>query len=221
MIRFVTGTGVGVGKTVVATVLARADRASGRIVGYVKAVQTGVEPGQPGDLDFVREAAGVPAQEGLRFPGRLDPALAAEQSRSSIGIDWLVDRIQRQAGMVDVLYVEGTGGLLAPLSGDLTMADLAIRLGAEVVVVTRPGLGTVNLTALTLEAARTRSLQLSGLVVNRWPAHPGVLERTSLERLGRMAPVLGVLPLVEDLSTRGPAPLPDGFAFLAPDSVAG
>jgi dethiobiotin synthetase len=89
----------------------------------------------------------------------------------------------------------------------VTMADLAARLDAELIVVTRPGLGTLNHTALTLEAARNRGLRVGGLVVSEWPAEPGVTERTNLERLGRLAPVLGLVPYVPGLDTASPAPL--------------
>lgn len=201
MIRFITGTGIGVGKTVATTILARHDAAQRQRVAYLKPVQIGVEPDDPGDAGFVKATMGVPAHEAMRFTARLDPALAADQAAVSIALEWLVELARGQATGVDVLYVEGTGGLLAPLSGEKTMADLAQRLNAEIIVVTRPELGALNDVALTLEAARTRALQVVGLVVNRYPAHPGAIEQTTLERLRRIAPVLGLIPEVEGLDT--------------------
>jgi dethiobiotin synthetase len=88
------------------------------------------------------------------------------------------------------------------------MADLAGRLGAALVVVTRPSLGTLNHTALTVEAARARGLAVEGLVVSGWPAEPGIIERTNLERLGDMAPVLGLLPVYPGLDTADPTTAP-------------
>lgn len=208
MIRFVTGTSYGVGKTVAIAVLARRDQDAGLRVAYLKAIQTGLEPGVPGDADFVGAAAQIPALEAQRFQARLDPAVAAEQSAAAISIDWLVNQARVQASGCDVLYVEGTGGFLTPLSDSLTMADLAIHLGGEVVIVTRPGVGSLNHAALTIEAARTRSLQIVGFVVNRWPSQPGVLERSTLTRLHRLAPVLGVIPLHDGLDISRLEPLP-------------
>jgi len=202
VIRFVTGTSSGVGKTVATTVLARRDLAEGRRVAYVKPVQTGVEHDGVGDAAFVAEAVGIPTHEALRFPGRLDPALAAEQGAVTIGLEWLVDLARTHASAVDVLYVEGNGGLLSPLSGDQTAADLASRLGADLVVVTRTGIDTLNHFALTLEAARTRSLHVLGLVVNHFPAHPGFIEEENLTRLRRQATVLGLIPETEGVDTR-------------------
>jgi dethiobiotin synthetase len=202
-IRFVTGTDTGVGKTVVAAALARAEREAGGRVAYCKPVQTGLRPGEPGDADYVA-AAGVPVSEGMRLEEPLAPAVAAERAGIKIDVDALASWCRHQSEAVDVLLVEGAGGLLVPLSGELTMADLAARLGAELVVATRPGLGTLNHTALTLEAARTRDLPVAGLVVCGWPQQPGVTETTNLERLAAMAPVLGVVPHVAGLDTANP-----------------
>jgi dethiobiotin synthetase len=119
----------------------------------------------------------------------------------SIGLDWLIDLARAHASAVDVLYVEGNGGLLSALSGEHTTGDLAHRLGADLIVVTRAGPGTLNDVGLTLEAARSRSLHVAGLVVNRFPAHPGAIDEAILGRLRRQAPVLGVIAETEGLDT--------------------
>ncbi len=204
MIRFVTGTDTGVGKTVACAALARAEQAAGGRVAYCKPVQTGLVPGESGDADYVAASAGVPVTEGLRLEEALAPAVAAERAGIPIDVDALVSWCRHQADAVDVLLVEGAGGLLVPLSGQATMADLAARLGAELVVATRPGLGTLNHTALTLEAARARHLRVAGLVICGWPAEPGITETTNLERLAAMAPILGVVPAVPGLDTAVP-----------------
>lgn len=207
MIRFVTGTDTGVGKTIVAAALVRAGLRAGRRVAYYKPVQTGLGPGEPGDADFVAAAApGATVFEGIRLAEPLAPAVAAERAGVQIDVAKLVDVARAQAAQADVVIVEGAGGLLVPLAGELTMADLALRLGAEVVIVTRPSLGTLNHTALTLEAAQARVLNVGGLIVSGWPADPGVTERTNLERLRLMAPLLGVVPHMDGLDTAHPAP---------------
>lgn len=216
MIRFVTGSGVRVGKTVAAAVMARADQRAGRRVSYLKPVQTGVAKGDPGDAEFVHAAAGVPAHEALRFSLKLDPAVAADQAAVTVGMDWLVNLARAHASGVDVLYVEGTGGLLSPLTGELSMADLAMHLSADLIVVTRPGPDTLNQVALTLEAARRRSLEVLGLVVNRWPRNPGVLDEANLDRLRRIAPVLGLLSARDAIDTGGPPVAPLDLELLPP-----
>jgi dethiobiotin synthetase len=201
VIRFVTGTSLGVGKTVATAVLARRDVESGKRVAYLKPVETGAGPEDLGDAAFIGEAVGIPAHEALRFSARLDPAMAAEQGAVSIGLDWLIDLARVHASAVDVLYVEGNGGLLSALSGEHTTRDLAQRLGADLVVVTRSGPGTINEVGLTIEAAHSASLYLAGLVVNRFPANPGAIEDATLARLRRAAPMLGLIAETEGLDT--------------------
>jgi dethiobiotin synthetase len=204
VIRFVTGTDTGVGKTVASAWLAAAARAEGRAVRYVKPVQTGLAAGAWGsDADFVRAAADVDARELLRFPEPLAPAVAAELAGTPIDAEALVAAVKTLAADVEELLVEGAGGLLVPLADGWTMADLASALGAEVVVVTRPALGTLNHTALTLEAAHTRGLTVAGLVISGWPSKSDITERTNLERLAAMAPVLDRIPNVDGLSVEG------------------
>ena len=216
MIRFVTGTDTGVGKTVAAAALCRAERLAGRTVLYAKPVQTGLQEAEAGDAAFVAAAAKVPVVECLRFPDPLAPAVAAERVGAIIDVGALLADLAKAGDGFDRIVVEGAGGLLVPLWGDVTMADLAGALGAGLVVVTRPMLGTLNHTALTLEAARTRGLPVDGLVIAGWPADPGVTEQTNLERLSGMAPVLGLLPSYPDLDTAVPSTAPPELSFLKP-----
>lgn len=215
MICLVTGTRDRVGKTVACAVLARADHDRGRDVGYLKPVQLGLPPGVPGDAEFVRFAAVVNGSEGYRFETTLDPAVAADQAATTISMDWLVNRTRAMSGTVEILYVETTGGFLTPLTGTITMAELATRLGAEIVIVTRSGPGELNAAALTLEAVRSRVLGFAGFVVNHWPASPNLTERTTFERLNQMGRVIGVIPEVPTLDTRTPASLPLGLELRA------
>ncbi len=113
--------------------------------------------------------------------------------------------LQPFAGL-DVVVGEGAGGLLVELGTDgTTLADLATDLDLALVVVARPGLGTLNHTRLTCEAAWARGLRVAGIVVNRYPEHPGVVERTNLDGLADIAPLLGVIPALSMLTP----PLPE------------
>ena len=144
----------------------------------------------------------------------LAPAVAAERAGVRIDVDRLLREAAELAAGADALVVEGAGGLLVPLWEDLTMADLAAGLGASLVVVARPGLGTLNHTALTLEAARSRRLGIAGLVVSGWPDHPEPVEETNLERLAAMAPLLGVVPHLGGLDTGRPDPNYDNLRLI-------
>jgi dethiobiotin synthase len=208
MIRFVTGTDTGVGKTIASASLAHRARTEGRRVRYIKPVQTGVERGMPGDADFVRAVAAVEAVELIRFDEPLAPAVASDRAGERIDFDSLTASVLMGESSFDLVLVEGAGGLLAPLAGNRSMADLAVAIRAELLVVTRPGLGTLNHTALTLEAAERRNLTVAGLVVSGFPARPKVAERTNIERLKAMAPLLAVIANIKGVSVDRAQPDP-------------
>jgi dethiobiotin synthetase len=80
-------------------------------------------------------------------------------------------------------------------SDGCTLADLGSLLAAAFVVVARPDLGTLNHTALTLEALQTRDLQVLGVVLGSWPGNPGVVHHTNRQVLGSLrVRFLGALP---------------------------
>src|SRR5581483_1416620 len=89
--------------------------------------------------------------------------------------------IENLAAEREHVIVEGAGGLLVRYDPDgTTIADLASMLAAPVLVVTTAGLGTLNHTALTLEALAARGLATAGVVIGSWPAAPGLAERSNL-----------------------------------------
>jgi dethiobiotin synthetase len=203
----VTGTGTGVGKTVVTAAIAALAAAADRTVAVVKLAQTGVLDSQPGDLDVVQALSGVSDMlELARYPDPLAPATAARRAGlPQLPAKVAADRIHELADR-DLVLVEGAGGLLVHLNDDEeTAADVAGHLHAGVVVVCPAGLGTLNEVALTAEALRSRDLDLLGLVVGSFPAHPDLASQTNLEDLPRYAraPLLGRLPA--GLGTAAPA----------------
>ena len=197
----VSGTGTGVGKTVVTAAVAALAVAAGQRVVVLKPAQTGVEPGEPGDLADVVRLAGehVIARELARYPEPLAPATAARRSGlPPLGVADVVTAVAEiEDGGADLLLVEGAGGLLVRLNdGGETLADVAVALGAPVLVVASAGLGVLNTAALTAEALAHRGVTHAGSVVGAYPADPGLAERTNLTDLPSVtgAPLLGVLP---------------------------
>ncbi len=215
---FVTGTGTGVGKTVVTAALAALAVSRGCSVAVVKPAQTGVAPGEPGDLAEVCRLAALPADAALaefvRYPDPLSPAAAARHAgRPSLDCQDAVRRIRELAGTCRLVLVEGAGGLLVRYDDDgTTLADLARGLDAPLVVVTRPGLGTLNETALTLEVLAHRGLELGGLVIGAWPGQPGLADRSNVPDLETLAarPLGGALP-----AGAGRLPPPEFLAMAA------
>jgi dethiobiotin synthetase len=168
---FITGTDTGVGKTEVTCALVANARAAGVDAVAMKPAQSGVTPGEPSDAARLFEAAGgVEPLEVVcpySFSSPLAPAVAARLEGRTISFGALVDRVRALAGRHEAVLVEGAGGLIVPLTDAHTYADLAVALGLPVLVVARAGLGTVNHTALTVEALRARGLALAGIVLNR------------------------------------------------------
>lgn len=194
---FVTGTSTDVGKTVVTAAVAALALDRGATVAAVKPAQTGVAADEPGDLAVVTALAGVAdAFELVRYPDPLAPAAAARRCGAApLDPVALYDRVL--ALDHDLVLVEGAGGLLVRFDEEgTTLADFARGLHASVLVVTGPGLGTLNHTALTLEALAHRGVALAGIVLGSWPTDPGLAERSNLRDLETLAarPLLGALP---------------------------
>src|SRR5205814_3054556 len=101
----------------------------------------------------------------------------------------LLAAARRAAAAADVLVCEGVGGLLVPLGPGYLVRDLAGDLGLPMVVAARPGLGTINHTLLTLEAARATGLDVVAVVLTPWPDAPTALERSNRETIARLGKV--------------------------------
>ena len=180
----VTGTDTGVGKTIVSAALATLAQER---VAYVKPAQTGADD----DAATVARLAGVETHVLARYPEPLAPATAARRAGlPPITPAAVADYVR---GLdAELVLIEGAGGLLVRFDDDGgTLADVAALLDAPVVVVARAGLGTLNHTALTLEALDARGLECLGVVVGSWPREPDLAARCNVEDLG---PVLGRIP---------------------------
>lgn len=199
----VTGTGTDIGKTVVTAALAALATGRGERVAAVKPAQTGVAPGEPGDLEVVARLGGAQTtREYARLPEPLAPDTAARRAGLPLpSVAEVLGRVLALTQFHDLVLVEGAGGLLVRLDAEGgTVADLALALQQAgtrpyVVVVVAAGLGTLNATELTLEALRARGLEPAGLVIGSWPAEPDLASTTNLDDLARLGtPLLGRVP---------------------------
>jgi dethiobiotin synthetase len=195
----VTGTGTGVGKTVATAALASAAGQAGIDVAVCKPVQTGTDAGDDDLAEVTRLTGltGLTKVAGLaRYPQPLAPLAAAEQAGTTLPTRAAVVELIRATDRSGQLtLVEGAGGLLVELAADgVTLRDLAVDLGAAVLVVVTAELGTLNHTALTLESLAAHKLSCAGLVIGSWPRQPGVVETSNRPALARLAPLRAVLP---------------------------
>jgi dethiobiotin synthetase len=202
---FVTGTGTGVGKTVVAAAIAHTRAAEGRRVNVFKPVLSGLdEPGEP-DHELLRRAAGSTQTDDQVAPHRFGPAvsphLAAQMAGQAIDPSALLAAARVAAGDADFLVCEGVGGYLVPIAGNYLVRDLARDLALPVVVAASPELGTINHTLLTLEALRADGLEASAVVITPWPESPSEMEMSNRATIGELGSVevlvLGALDLAD------------------------
>ena len=220
----VTGTGTGVGKTVLTAALCAAMRRAGVGCRALKPVATGVEPGTIGeDGELLRLAMGASewppgdraaagaaaAPSGRSRPTVLEtfglprsPLAAAGAEGRELDVEALARRVEAAAADCDLLLVEGIGGLLVPLTRRHTVRELLRRLDAEVLIAAPTGLGTVNHSALTVLAARGAGLRLLGVVLVdvEGNADPGFAAQNAAQIADQCdVAVLGVLPHVADI----------------------
>jgi len=205
---FVTGTGTEVGKTVVAAAIARTLAREGKRVAVFKPAITGLDdyPADgPNPVDMhphsahrpdhvvLREAAGSSQGDEEIAPYRYGPAmsphLAAQLAGGRIDPERLLAAASAAADGADALVAEGVGGLLVPLAPGYLVRDLAVALGLPLVVAASPGLGTINHTLLTIEAARSAGLDLAAVVLTPWPAAPTEIERSNRETIAALGEV--------------------------------
>ncbi len=202
---FVTATDTEVGKTFVAAGLARALKDLGLDVGVMKPVASGGRKTKDGLVsdDALELARAVDASDELALvnpvclEAPLAPLVAArlEGARVNLGAVWKA--YETLAERHEFLVVEGVGGLLVPIDEGATVLDLITMLRLPALVVTRPGLGTINHTLLTVRYAREHGVDVIGLVINvAEPVETGQAVETNpgvLEEWAR-APVLANFP---------------------------
>ena len=234
---FVTGTDTGVGKTVVAAALVSLFRAGGIDAVPMKPIQTGCISTPRGDVvvdlefclnmaDFEPSLAERKLMGPYCFQAACSPHLAAAQAGEKISISRILNDFSVLNAHHDVVIVEGAGGVLVPINGEETMLDLMVRFSLPVLLVTRPWLGTINHTLLSLRELRRAGVAVMGVVFNSCRSSPPIQalplpgvghggskdtlllrdeivhdNRLTVERFSRV-PVLGNLPFIEEIEAK-------------------
>lgn len=215
---FVVGTGTGVGKTVLTAGLTGWLREEGVAARAVKPAQTGYPPDD--DAGFVASACGDDAASTClrRLEPPLAPRVAAEREGVELSYRAIRDGCRDVLAdpAVDVGIVEGIGGLRVPLAGEREVIDLVADLNLPSLVVARSGLGTLNHTALTVEALEKRGVDVSAIVLNRYEG-ASVAERTNPDEIERMTGVS--VETVPSLSVDDPEDAVRGVREHLPASV--
>ena len=217
----IAGTDTSVGKTWVACALARALRSAGRRVVAIKVVETGCT-GAPSDQEdgvLLARASGQvePAEALIRLAAPLTPALAAEREGIALDFDDILLRIEGYSRGADIAIVEGSGGLLAPMSWEWNLVDLAQALEARALVVGRDRLGTVSHALLTLSALEIGAVPVSAVVLTP-PNTPDGSTGTNASTIERLSGQSGILevPHITDLDEAAAALAPLAARLVTP-----
>lgn len=211
---FVTGTDTGVGKTVISAALVRALSVMGLNPGAMKPIESGcARTGGvlvPSDGLFLKDMAhmeeDLEAVTPYAFESPLAPLPASEIEHVKVEPALIVKKFNALAGRYGSMVVEGVGGLLVPVTEAWSVLDMAKAFGLPLIVVARPGLGTINHTLLTVRCALAAGLRVAGIVINHnnpdYQKSMTLAEETNPEVLRRLspAPLLGEFPFLESLT---------------------
>ena len=215
---FITGTGTGVGKTVVTACLLAVLKNKGIDAGVMKPVETGVDPAchsiANSDAEFLLHTAQTGDPPDQVCPYRFKTAASPWQAAMADDVDLvdenvIQDKFRQLAAKHDLMLVEGIGGLLVPIRENYMVADLIVDLQLPALVVSPFRLGAVNHTLLTLEAAKNYGVEVKGIIFNplnncaKTIAEKG--QGAIIEKLSGTK-ILGECPFIDNLSPQSFTP---------------
>jgi len=202
---FVSGSGTGVGKTLVTCILVRQLRLAGQEVRALKPVISGFDPSNAAESDTGRllsamdepiDKAAIGSISPWRFPEPLSPHVAAARDGRRLDVGEITGfcRFAGPAEGDSVVIAEGIGGVMAPLSGEETVLDWMTGLNWPVLLVAGSYLGTLSHTLTAVEAVKYRGLPLSGIVISESVDGPMPLIETVETIAGFVAdtPIVGL-----------------------------
>lgn len=171
---FVTGTDTDIGKTVITAGLAAVMQSLGYKAGVYKPFQSGAEIKNgflvSPDLAYVKQLDFyIETLCSYLLKAPTAPYIAAKLEGIDIDVSVVKKEYQTIKQNCEILLVEGAGGLLVPVSQNILMSDIAKMLDIPILIVTRPNLGTINHTLLTINQAKECGLDIAGVIINRYP----------------------------------------------------
>jgi len=210
---FVTGTDTGVGKTVISGAIVTVIQSLGLTPGVMKPIESGCRRREgnlmPRDGLFLKRLARMddPISDitPVRYSKPLAPLAASELEERPVRLAPIRKAFAKLSQKYDAVVAEGIGGLMVPVAKDYFVIDLAGEFGMPLIIVSKPGLGTLNHTLLSVESALKRGLEVAGVIINfSTPPERSIAEKTNVELLGRILPVplMGTFPYLSKLSRK-------------------
>ncbi len=209
---FITATDTGVGKTIISCAIALALKKKGIDVGVMKPFQCAGD-----DAEFLCRALGIKDERELINPyyaqEPLAPYVAFKRAKVKIDLEKVFKAYKELSRRHEVLIVEGAGGLLVPLKEDYLVADLIRDLDVPAVIISRPGLGTINHTLLTQRYALDYGIKVKGIIINGYQGKDKA-EKTNPQAIKDFSdiPLLGIIPRIKDVRSK------KGLAVLAQEA---
>lgn len=204
---FITATDTGVGKTFVSAGIASALKNRGINTGVMKPVHTGCRQKSgkliPEDTLYLMKAASIDDPIELvtpyMFREPVAPSVAAEKTNTVISVEKIIKSYKALCRHHEYMIVEGIGGIMVPIKNGIYVADLIKKLDLPAIIITRPDLGTINHTLLTIDYMKNRKIQIKGVVINHTTKRKKTLaEKTcsgTIEKHSGIA-VIGVIPFL-------------------------
>ena len=221
---FVTGTDTGVGKTIITAALIKAAHILGFKACGMKPIETGCTQKEfkvqsskfkvikndltPSDGTFLKKISNADESIDLiapvRYENPLAPLPASEIENNPVDIEKIKKAYRELARRYNVIIVEGIGGLLVPINKEYFVLDLARDFGLPLIVVSRPGLGAINHSMLTVNYALKEGLSIAGIIMNyTHTPEDDLAEKTNPEVIKQISPVpiIGTFPYLRDLES--------------------
>lgn len=202
---FVSGTDTDVGKTVVTAALSLFLKQRGYRVGVIKPFQTGTELNTPLDMEYVYKVIDQDYDLEEVCPSRLikpmAPYSASRFENKEIDTEGILEKTNRFISKNDITIIEGAGGLYVPVKENYIIADFIVELGFPMLLVSRPDLGTINHTMLSIEYAEKRNIDLFGIFINKIPDPPGYIALDNIKLFKSLynLNLVGILPELEGI----------------------
>lgn len=207
---FITGTDTGVGKTLMAGAVIKVMQSLGVKTCGMKPVESGCgKEGNiliPYDGTFLKQAAHMDEPIKLVSPfcfeSPLSPYAASEREGRKISIEEIRKAYYKLYKSYEAIVVEGVGGLMVPIKKNYFVIDLAREFTLPLLIITRPGLGTINHTMLTVNYALDAGLDVAGIIINySRPPENSLAEKTNPQILDKICPVpiIGTFPYLKGM----------------------
>lgn len=201
---FITGTDTDIGKTFVTACLCLICEKLNKKVSVMKPVQTGIEE-YSADIATIKSIAknlehlDESLQSPFSFKIPASPHLAAEQEDCIINVNKIIESYNKivNESQLDTLLIEGAGGVYVPITRDYTMLDLMKKLNIPVIIVAGVQLGTINHTLLTINALKNYNIPIAGIIFNKFPKTPSIIEQDNIKIIGELSDV-PILAIIKD-----------------------